>query len=62
MTGRAWTFPGALGGLLKHTTYRVGYAYDAADNEVSLSYQDGVSAHRWRRSSPVTTHSVTPRR
>ncbi|MEV4319119.1 RHS repeat-associated core domain-containing protein [Actinocrispum sp. NPDC049592] len=42
VTGRAWTFPGGLGGLLKDTTYTVNYAYDSADHEISLSYKDGV--------------------
>jgi YD repeat-containing protein len=40
VTGRAWTFPGGLGGLLADTTYRVNYGYDEADHETTMSYLD----------------------
>jgi RHS repeat-associated protein len=42
VTGRTWTFPGGLGGLLGDTSYSVGYGYDAADHETELTYHDAT--------------------
>lgn len=42
ITGKKWTFPKGLGGLLKDTSYRVEYGYDASDHVVRTTYPDAV--------------------
>ncbi|MCI3270320.1 RHS repeat-associated core domain-containing protein [Streptomyces cylindrosporus] len=42
ITGKKWTFPKGLGGLLKDTSYRVEYGYDASDHVVRTSYPDAA--------------------
>lgn len=42
VTGRSWSFPAGLPGLLTPATYSVRYGYDAADHEVSVRYPDNV--------------------
>lgn len=42
ITGRTWTFPAGLPGLLAPATYTVRYGYDAADHQTSVTYADGV--------------------
>jgi RHS repeat-associated protein len=38
ITGRTWTFPPGLGGLLSSSRFTVQYSYDAADHQVSKTY------------------------
>ena len=38
MTGRKWTFPQGVGGLLHGSSYTMSYGYDAADHLVSKTY------------------------
>jgi RHS repeat-associated protein len=42
VTGRKWTFPQGVGGLLHGSSYTMNYAYDEADHEVARTYQDPV--------------------
>ncbi|MFB6719398.1 RHS repeat-associated core domain-containing protein [Kribbella sp. NPDC056345] len=40
ITGRKWTFPQGVGGLLNGSSYTVNYGYDEADNKVTTTYQE----------------------
>jgi RHS repeat-associated protein len=40
VSGRQWTFPQGVGGLLHGSSYTMNYGYDEADHVVSTTYQD----------------------
>jgi hypothetical protein len=42
VTGRKWSFPQGVGGLLHGSAYTMSYGYDAADHLVSKTYLDPV--------------------
>jgi RHS repeat-associated protein len=42
VTAKSWTFPPGTGGSLGSLNFKVNYAYDAADHQVSISYVDGL--------------------
>ncbi|MER7243832.1 RHS repeat-associated core domain-containing protein [Kribbella sp. NPDC000426] len=42
ITGRTWTFPQGVGGLLHGSSYTMNYGYDEAGHQVSTTYLDPV--------------------